>query len=541
MALTTLSITPTFNNISGKIVVEDTTDYVGQGIPLDGTYNVRGYLRITVQSSTGTQVIYDNLGGSSPDIDPVVSTVSTTDIDLPKASDGNILQGAYTVEYNVIVSDPDQVDVIIANVTTAPSYTYDIDIPVACLTADVNCQGATITSYDSTDYGLYASVSRLHTLYPPPATGQSAITGTQATLSSGSPIYDKTWTQEIESTVTYTFPDGLIAVVSVSGVREIPVVCDLGMSKIFCCLNKVFSRYNSLLTKNVTAAQTLYQDTIVPMLSAMVMYNAAVAAGNTNGATKYYAQTIEASGCGDDCGCSSTEPQLIQPNIGSSNVTVVTSPDNSISVVPVVDGITTTYQIQVSAALQAVLANLKNTVVSTNTPSYISVTSTTVGNTVTYYIDYTPTGALGYSLSEKRLYIDTATTGTSPSNYMEVTPQEVANIGSNIVSPASAHVILLGETVPNASTDVAVVQMSNILVDGSKNYNVQANVMSAYGTASTTAMKNIEAEVLYANSSSGNVYLRLYNPITGQPYTLGDLNANSYGDLYITLKFTSES
>lgn len=540
MALTTLAIQPTFNNISGQIIVDDQTDYVGQGIPLDGTYTVRGFLAITLASSTGTSTIYNNIGGTTPDIDPNTSTTSVLTIDLPKDSGGNILQGTYSIVYNVIVGDPDQVGVIVADVTDGFSYTYQQDLPTVCLTSDVNCQGATITSYDSTDYGLYATVDRTHNLYPPPATGATTITGTQASLSSGSPIYDKTWTQEVISTVTYNFPSGLIAIVGVEGSREIPVVCDLGMSKIFCCLKKVFDRYNRLYAVNIVKANDLYIDTVKPMLEAMVMYNAAVAAGNTNGASYYYNLTIETSECGEDCGCSSSDPQLIEPNIGSSNVTIVTSPDNSISVVPVVDGITTTYQIQVSAALQAALSAIKNTVVTTATPTYLEVTSATVGNTTTYTVNYKPVGGLGYSTSMKRLLIDTATTGTSPANYMEVTSSEVANIGANIVSPATSHTVLLGQTVPNASSDAALVTIGNVLVDGALPYQVTAEVMGKYSTAVVGSLADLDVEVLYSNVSSGAVTLRLINPTSGNPYTLADLNTKGYGNIYVTLTINSQ-
>jgi hypothetical protein len=440
-----------------------------------------------------------------------------------------------------VVTDPDQIGVVVADVTASFDYTYQQDLPKVCLTADVNCQGATITSYDSTDYGLYAMVSRTHNLYPPPATGATTITGTQASLSSGSPIYDKTWTQEVLSTVTYNLPDGLIAIVYVEGSREIPVVCDLGMSKIFCCLKKVFNRYNSLLAKNIVAANDImYIDTVKPMLEAMVMYNAAVAAGNTNGASYYYNLIVETSGCGEDCGCNSTEPQLIEPNIGSSNVTIVTSPDNSISVVPVVDGVTTTYQIQVSAALQQALAAIKNTVVTTATPTYLEVTSATVGNTTTYTVNYKPVGGLGYSTSMKRILIPSGTTGTSPSDYIAPTVAQVANIGANIVSPATSHTILLGQTVPNASTDTALITIGNVLVDGTLPYQVSAEVMGKYSSAVVGSLADLDVEVLYSNVSSGAVTLRLINPTSGNPYTLADLNTKGYGDIYVSLTINSQ-
>jgi hypothetical protein len=140
----------------------------------------------------------------------------------------------------------------------------------------------------------------------------------------------------------------------------------------------------------------------------------------------------------------------------------------------------------------------------------------------------------------KRLLIDTATTGTSPADYMEVTSSEVANIGANIVSPATSHTILLGQTVPNASTDVALIQLSNVLVDGTLPYQVTAQVMGKYASAVVGALADLDVEVIYSNVSSGAVTLRLINPTSGNPYTLADLNTKGYGSIYVTLTINSQ-
>lgn len=539
MALTTSSllIQPTFDNVNTLITVEDLTDYVGNGINLVTT-QVDGYLKITLNSSTGTSVIYDNLGGVTPDIDYNNSPISTSTINLPVDANGYVVQGTYTIEYNInvyLIASPNPP---LYNLTKDFSYLLQQDQPVACLAADVNCSASSITSYDTTVYGTYASVSRVHTLYPPPASGYPNIVGSQATLSSGSPIVDKTWTQEIQSTVTYTYPNGLILIIYVEGVREIPVVCDFGMNKIFCCLKKVFDRYNTLQTKNITAADAMYEDTVKPMLEAMVMYNAALDAGNPTAAAFYYDLTIQVSGCGEDCGCTGSAPQVVNPSAGATNVVIVTSPDSSISVNPVVVGNTTTYEIQVSAAIQSALNALKNTAITTNTPLSLDITSNTVGNTTTYNIDYIPSGGSTYTLINKRFLLDTLNVHKSPPApaYMDYYVQDVVASGSN-VGLTPNYDLALGF---NNISGYAVISMYGLLIDPTKNFTVEANIMSKYSVASPLATSSIAAEVFFTGVTTGYIFIKLINPITGNIYKLGDLYSNNFGNLYINLTIISE-
>jgi hypothetical protein len=539
MALTTsaILIQPTLDNVNNLISVEDLTDYVGNGINLVTT-QVDGYLKITLNSSAGTSVIYDNLGGVTPDIDYNNSPISTSTINLPVDADGYVVQGTYTIEYNInvyLIATPVPP---LYNLTKTFSYLLQQDKPVVCLAADVNCSASTITSYDTTVYGTYSSVSRVHTLYPPPASGYVPIVGTQATLSSGSPIVDKTWTQEVQSTVTYTYPSGLIFIVYVEGVREIPVVCDFGMNKIYCCLKKVFDRYNVLQTKNITAADAMYEDTVKPMLEAMVMYNAALDAGNPTAAATYYDLTIQVSGCGEDCGCTGSTPQIVNPSAGATNIVIVDSPDNSISVNPVIVGNTTTYEIQVSATIQNALNALKNTVVTTQTPSTLAITSNTVGNTVTYNIDYVAPPSL--NISVWRLRIENFFTGANP--YMNFFKYNVVSYGSKFV-PVGSAVFLLGSGANNVATDYAeVVVPFNGLVSTTfapYNFTVSAEIQGTGNTGIPGGLYNLEVQVYSKDNVAGTFTLRFVNPITGVPYTLQGLKnlgtiTNSYIELAIT-------
>lgn len=539
MALTTSSllIQPTFDNVNTLITVEDLTDYIGAGINFNFT-QVDGYIRITLNSSTGTSVIYDNFGGSVPDIDYNNSPISTSTINLPVDANGYAVQGTYTIEYNInafLISSPNPPTY---NLTKGFSYLLQQDQPVACLAADVNCSASTITSYDTTVYGTYASVSRVHTLYPPPATGYVNIVGTQATLSSGSPIVDKTWTQEVQSTVTYTYPSGLIFIIYVEGVREIPVVCDFGMNKIFCCLKKVFDRYNKLQTKNITAADAMYEDTVKPMLEAMVMYNAALDAGNPTSAAFYYDLTIQVSGCGEDCGCTGSAPQVVNPSAGATNIVVVVSPDNSLSVTPIVIGNTTTYEVQVSSTIQNALNALKNTAITTNTPSSLTVTSNTVGNTTTYNLDIITPPTLNISIW--RLRIEAYSTGVNP--YMNFFKTNVVTYGSNFVAPGSV-VFYLGSGAINSPTDFAEVSVPwggiVTLAGAPYNFIVTPEIQSVGATGIPAGLYNLAAQVYSKDNVAGTFTIRFVNPITGIPYTLQGLNnivtqSNSYIELAIT-------
>jgi hypothetical protein len=539
MALTTSSILiqPTLDNVNALITVEDLTDYVGNGINLTTT-KVDGYLRITLNSSTGTSIIYDNFGGATPDIDYNNSPISTSTINLPVDANGYAVQGTYTIEYNINVYLVLLPNIPLYNLTKAFTYLLQQDKPVVCLTADVNCAASSITSYDTTVYGTYSSVSRVHTLYPPPASGYVAVVGSQATLSSGSPIVDKTWTQEVQSTVTYTYPSGMIFIVYVEGVREIPVVCDFGMSKIYCCLKKVFDRYNTLQTRNITAADAMFEDTVKPMLEAMVMYNAALTAGNASSASFYYNQTIQVSGCGEDCGCTGSTPQVVNPSAGVTNIVIVDSPDNSISVIPVIVGNTTTYEIQVSSTIQTALSALKNTAITTTTPSTLNITSSTAGNTVTYNIDYVAPPSLNISIW--RLRIENFFTGANP--YMNFFKYNVVSYGSNFVPVGSAQ-FLLGSGANNVATDYAevVVPMGGLvsLAGAPYNFTVSAEIQGTGNTGVPGGLYNLEVQVYSKDNVAGSFTLRFVNPITGVPYTLQGLKnlgtiTNSYIELAIT-------
>jgi hypothetical protein len=530
MALTSVSTRTTLNNANQQIVVEDITDYAAQGVPLDGTWPIGGRLRITLTSASGTSTVYDNLAGVNADIDPNVGPTNNIPISLPLDSNGNIRQGTYVVVY--VMTGQDSVGNEI-NLSVSNTYDYDMTLPEVCLSVSINCVSSIVTSYDETDYGAYSTtIARVHTLYPPPTSPMAIVTGTTAVLNAGPNIYDSTWTQGVVTTVTYTFPDGLLAVLLLEGSREFGVTCDVGLGRIFCCLEKLQKRYDSALTQNPIRAAVMFEDTIEPTNQAMLMYKSALDAGASTSAAYWYAQIIARSGCGEDCGCSSDGPQQVYPALGSVGQFVVDSPDNSIAVIPTVVGNITTFHIQVSAAIQALISNLFSTTVSTNTPSYLDVILTGTGSNRNYEVNFIPTAVSGSNnMCVKRFVIDPTLNNTA--HYLEFTQNDIVNQGA-LINNVGAQLVRLGSNNPNVSTDVAVFYIYNVLINVLDPYSVQTCVMRSESLGTVTNTKNIEAEVFYIGVGSSIIMIRLYNPQTGQPYTLGDLASGTFNSIYIS-------
>ncbi len=528
MAVTSLSIQPTLDNNQALVLVQDTTDYAGQGVPLDGSYTIAGYVKVELTSATGTAVLYNNIGGSSPDINPNVSDTNSTTIPLAQDTNGNIAPGTYTFTYYVTIT----YGVVDYDVTLTQTYDYDMTLPVVCLTASINCASSIIMSFDETVYGAYVtSLSRTHNLYPPAALNLPVITGTVAALQAGPNIYDDTWSQSLDTFATYTFPDGLIVVLRIQGSREFKVTCDIGLGRIYCCLEKLQKRYERELTRNPSNAATTYQDTMKPTQEAMLFYKSALDCGNSNGAAYWYDQIIQRSGCGEDCGCSSDGPQQIYPLTATVGQFLVDSPDNSISVVPETVGNVTTFHVQVSSAIQTLISNMFNTTVTTGTPSDIQIVQTGSIPNRNYEINYIGSSSSAINICSKQFMIDPTTAASSP--YLGFTQSDILNVGSAI-NVVGSQTVVLGTTSPNASTDPAVFLIDSILVDPTAPASITAEVMRTNDSVSYTNIANLKAEVFHRDYTTGRIIVRLYNPLTGQPYTLGDITSGTFDKIYIS-------
>lgn len=523
MPFTTLNPQMTFNLVTELIGIVDNTDYLAQGVD-PNTYAITGFLKIECELSNSTFSVYDNLtGGAGPDINIANGTSNIIPIALPRDSEGNILRGNYTLTYRVVAID----GVTDLELTQSFSFNYLIETPIICIDTQVNCSLSSAQSRDITDYiqadATITSLSRAHTLYPPPASGQPNLTANLDTIIY-TPVYTTSWQAEVITDITYLQTDGLIVVMQLSGVKNFQVTCDTTLSKALCCLSQINANYESFLCSSPTKAELYAKNVIMPTWRHLVLFLAASFAGNQTKAAAAYDALIKSSGCGGECDCNDDLSIVQAQSNGTSgnNITyVLNSPDNSVAIVTSVVGNITTFSLQVSAALQTLINNF--TLVQVAGTSPISVTASGT-NPVTYTVTWT--GGIVHSNQLVQMQYRLQYLNIGPGwDYMNLSPTVIYSGGVDVDLPANFSSIL-GTSATNLGTDFAILTFKNFLTS-SKAFNATANVMRVHDTYGGVIndLKDLEAEVFWfeLGSSIGNLIVRFYNPQTGQPYLLSDL------------------
>lgn len=531
-----VSFTTTFNRVTGKITFVDTTNYVAQGFPLGAGASMKGYLQVTYNTGSGNQVVYANL--PVPPNPPWPATdssnvganvVFTADVDIPLTVAGLPIPAQYTVTYYVAAF----VGLVTFTNTAVNTYDYNFTDPSVCIETVVNCMESALQSTDDTDYTVpnatIVNLVRQHTLYPPPASGGVTLGPLNQTTLIYSPIYTTTWTAEVITTVTYLMSDGLIVVVELTGIKEFQVVCDTNLSKILCCLVNLQNEYEALLCKNPVKAELFKNTKLDPSLQHLVLFLAAQSAGNQSKMDAEYNDLVLASGCGTDCGCGDSTPVLVQPS-GIGFAYALTSTGNTITITTSVVGNTITWNIELSAALQAAIASITNTQVSTTTPQFISVTQVGAAPNLNYQVDFDANEV------DKLIVIDPNLNASL--DYLEFTDTDIVNLGSKI-NPVGSQSVTLGTDItgavisPNQAGNIAMFVISGLLINGTDPFTATCNVMRTNNTTSATSLKNLDAEIYYVDDTTGDVYMRLYNPQNGQPYTLQDIKTGTWDKVFI--------
>lgn len=544
-----ISFTTTFNRVTNTITFVDTTNYVAQGFILGGPASMKGYIKVSYNTGAGDVIVYNNL--PTPPNPPWPATASsnvganvvfTPTINIPLTSSGDPIPATYTVTYYVAVF----AGLLTFTDTQINTYQYHFTDPDVCIETVINCLESAIQSTDDTDYsvpnGTITSIVRQHTLYPPPASGQPTLGPLNNITLLYTPIYTTTWTAEVISTVTYLMNDGLIVIVELSGVKEFQALCDTNLSKIICCLVNLQKEYEALECKNPVKAAIFKSTKLDPSLQHLALFLAAQSAGNQSKMDTEYAALLEASGCGGDCGCGDSTPVLVQPT-GLGFTYNLTSTGGTIDITTTVVGSAITWNVEVDPAILAAIQNVTTTVVSTNTPSYLTVTQVGAAPNLNYQVDFID-GALG-DYVEKLFTID-PTVNVTP-DYLEYNVQSIVNRGLG-VNPVGGQITVLGldinssPVVPNTAPSFAAFLVSNILITPTNPYTVDVSVMSVNSQTSppnVTSINNIAAEVYYCDVTSGDVYFRLINPQNGSVYTLQDIKTGGFGTLLIKFNLTS--
>lgn len=528
-----------------EIQIADTTNYTGAVPPynflVDST--MQGFISVFYNTGSGFLPIYDNVNGVTPDVLPdgvspgSVAYVGPTLV-LPLGTNGLPLPAEYQFSYRVVYN-PD-VNILpnpnAGTSTIVKTFTYNLVDPVPCLEVAVNCLASSLSSTDDTVYdiqGTTYTIVRQHTLYPPPASGASVMSGNLQTLVY-SPIITQTWTAELISTVTYSVSNGIFVILTVEALKEFNVNCDTNLSNILCCLINVQKEYEAMECVNPVKAEIIKSSRLDPTLQHLTLFLAAQQAGNPNKMASEYAAILEASGCGNDCGCSGDTPVAVPITPGVlNNIYNLTSGTGTILITPVLTPGVTTWDININPAILSILSNIGTTTVTTNTPAYLTVTQTGAAPNYVYQVDFNANNLFTINQVSKLLIIDPAL--NTNLNYLEFINYPIVNQGPN-VEIIGNQTVLLGTTVPNQPTDPAVFFITG-LFDTNLRSIVQANVMRTDDTISFTNVKNLEAEVFYTDSdtNSSNIYIRFYNPVTGAPYTLADLNSGTWGRIFLSV------
>lgn len=303
-----------------KFNLSDTTNYALESILLT---DVRGLYKIT--DPTGT-VVYENAGFatddfSSPDVDANISLDFDT-VSLPLDSNGDVIKGNYTIDYKIDVAGAQQPGIY----TKQSVYAYSFTTPCLKLDLSFDCEDATVTSVDVTDYGpLLTTKTLTHTLTPPTGADVS-LTPTITFVSTvvASPISTKTWTAELASDVVFTTSDGLILKYLLEGTAEIVVDCGVATCDLARCLFELKAIYDNLKCTNSTKAAQALKDLQLATLT-YELYRAALGCGNIEQAEVYRKEIFSCAcdagcssctGCNDDCtGCEVCNdlPVLINP------------------------------------------------------------------------------------------------------------------------------------------------------------------------------------------------------------------------------------
>ena len=523
-----VSFTTEFDRVSNTIVLTDTTDYAAQGFLLGVNTTIYGYIKVTYDTGSGTVTVYNGWPSPPPppfvssDVENVGPTIQyNTTINLPLTTQGLPIPAQYKVEYIVYAI----IGLASFNDTAVNIYDYNLVDPHICIETSVNCFNSALQSTDDTNYeitnGNVQTIVRQHTLYPPPASGLMQMGPVNQVNLIYTNIYTGTWTAEVISTVTYLMNDGLIVTAQYSGVKEFTVSCDTSLSEILCCLINLQKEYNALECKNAIKAAIFKTSKLDPVLQHLVMFLAAQSAGNQSKMACEYEALVKVSGCGKDCGCEDSTPQIVTP-AGSAATYVVDSPSGNIVVTTTIAGNITTFSLDLSPAILAQLSSLGNITVSTNTPAFITINQTGLAPNINYAVDFNPASiTANLNIIEKRIVIDP--TINVAGNYLAFTVNNLITQGPKFRN-ASDHVLQLGvNSIPNTINDEAIFKIYDFLVTPSDVFTACTNIMRFVESFSPSLGTPIFSEVYFVDNGTGTLYLRLIEPTNNSALTLGQV------------------
>lgn len=317
-----LRVKKEFSLITGAITLTDLTNWAGSNIIAPDTAAVL----LKLVAPTGVDVYinagYDTDDFSAPDFDLTTDTLSET---MPTDVNGDYITGTYTLYIKAQVVDDG------STVTTASAVesTAEVCNCTATVTIDIDVDYATavLTSTDTTSYGAYSSISRTHTIYPPPISGLPNQT-TSATTNVYSNIVTTTWSVKITSNVTYLKANDTYTTCQLIGTKEVVVEADT-LCATLCLIKKFrtdfYAKYGKKCVDDMEKAYNLAMDEFL-------MAWMATRCGRPQSEIQSYINKIyDITGIDPDCDCGCNASDYPTPVVPTS---IINGTDGTDGVTP---------------------------------------------------------------------------------------------------------------------------------------------------------------------------------------------------------------
>lgn len=519
----------TINDITDAVIVTDTTDWASQAF-VYGVNTADIYYKVSVITASGTTIVYNNIGGGTPDIVVTAAGQSATVALVPHDTEGNILQGEWVLEMYAEGSYGGSPGAQFS-ASASMNYTLDYTFPEICIETTVNCGTAKVVSRDVTNYGIYIAqqtdIVRSNTIMPPQGVNKPSQTVPLPVNIYGPNIYTGTWTAAISSAVTFTFSSTFTVIMTVAGFKEFQVVCATEICKLMCCIKKLFQRYLHARKNNPSKAKELWDTTLQPALIELSLFQLYNYCGNETKAAMALQCLKDYTGCGDCDDCSDDFTVIVPTEYGGMTV-IVDSPDNSIAVVQeVIDNITY-YHIQVSATIQELINSYLPMEVVTDTPTYLTITPSTApdGHTI-WTVSFDPSTLIDNQI-ELRLALYKNPTWPPPVGQAAYfcSTEEIRMKGSNVQAPT----IGIGQTTPNVAGDIMLIDITDFMVAANSTdvgdtykFSVHTQINRIEDDFIPNAINQLEFQVLWIDTTSARAVLRGYSPVDGSPVIFDDV------------------
>lgn len=444
-------------------------------------------------------------------------------------------QGTYTIDYFVYNSDTGD------TYTSQSTVDYVYTLPTVTIAQTTNCVQGIFASIDTTNYQLYGgvaptSLTRTHTIYYPPTLGIPDVVGSTANLYAPSLYNNGTYTTGISTVVSWVV-NGVTITATLTGTKEKTVEC-AWVCELACCIKSMYNNWQRYITTNTTLAAQ-YEERWLQGIGLLAMINNDATCFSGEDINNYISVFRATTDCNSGCGCDNQTISLVPTIASIINTYDVTSlSPNWLTVNPVVSGVSTTFELQLTnAAITALTAG--NTVTAdTNT----KVTVTGSGNSASFAvkgatvsdgsgIDAVFSGGTtnpDYNINLANLLLsdfnDNATTGTTIEQLKAYTV-----LGGTMLQGDRLRVKALFSVTPNTDSKIVAVRVNTTNVFSTLNAN-QAAIAFVYFDydlycQSATSLKVMVNKVATLNSAGGEIYS--FNNLPTTSITCNNLTTNT--------------